>query len=220
MVKQIINFLKYIIDYFKRRRNTVTVNQIQAEGSSSQDAHTLPPGWVPIELFCDMQPIPGKITLEVGTIARVLQTPSGEIVTGIQKKGIHCGCGHHIYIIDRVVTAESIHPGLGGQCPFCVQETAELYNQNLISLQQVEEMSLYCSQCAGRCDICRRNNICVRHTRQFEVLDGSVLSLCPECQVKAENDKFFKKTIAFMLLPFVDYRRLPPPKRMNPYDGY
>jgi len=213
-----MNFIRYIIQYFRRPRHNVTVRQTTSQ-DPPRGSDDPSPGYLPIESYYDMHRIPGT-TLDIGIVVKVIQTPANEIVTANQTKGIHCGCGHHIYRIDEVMTAESIHPGLGGQCPFCAAKATDLYNQNLISLQQAEEMSLHCSQCQSHCDLCRRNNVCARHTREFQQLDGTILLLCTECLAKAENDKFFKKTIAFMLYPFVDYRRLPPPKSTNPYEGY
>jgi hypothetical protein len=145
---------------------------------------------------------------------------NGELITFGMEIGIRCGCGHHIYGIDEIVTPHGIQRGLGGQCAYCSLEAAALLNQNLISLQQAEEHSLYCSGCASHCDSCRRANICLRHAQQFQNLDGTILLLCPDCLKKAEQDKFFKKTLAVMLSPFVDYRRLPPNQRRYSNEDY
>ena len=178
---------------------------------------TLPPGYIPIESSHELKRIP-RTTLDVGVIAKVFQSPNNELITYNRPMGIRPGCGHHIYEIDEIVTPESVHHGLGGLCPYCSLEAAELLNQNLISLQQAEELSLYCSKCASHCDGCGRNNICVRHSQRFEGLDGKVILLCPGCMKKAEKDKFFKKTINIMLTPFIDYKRLPSSQERDDYD--
>jgi len=207
------NFIKRI---FQRPEQNVVDRQTRPE-VSPHNCDTLPPGCIPIESSYDMNRIPGT-TLDVGTIAKVLQASNDELITYNQAKGIRPGCGHHIYTIDEVVTSESIRPGLGGLCPYCSLEAAELLNQNLVSLQQAQELSLYCSKCASHCDGCGRNNICSRHSQQFEDLDGRVILLCPDCMKKAEKDKFFKKTLNIMLSPFIDYRRLPPSQERDYYD--
>jgi hypothetical protein len=214
----ISDFFKYIADYFRKQRKNVTVRQTTSR-EQPRDSDNPPPGYIPIETYYDLRRIPDT-SLDVGIIAKVLQSPVGEIITANLNKGVRCGCGHHIYLIDMVVTPESIHRGLGGHCPICASKAMDLYNKNKISLQQAEASSLYCSLCASTCDICDGNNFCVRHTSKFNALDGSVLYLCPECLEKAKNDKFFKEAIAIMLLPFVDYRRLPPSKRKDSYDNY
>ena len=136
-----LDFIKYIIAYFTKHRDNVTVRQaIPQDPPRGYD--NLPPGYLPIESYYDLHNIPGT-TLDIGIILKVIQTPDNEIVSANLSKGIRCGCGHHIYLINAVANAESIHPGLGGQCPFCISEATVLYNQNLISLQQAEEMSLY-----------------------------------------------------------------------------
>jgi len=213
-----LNFLKYVIAYFRKQRKNVTVRQTTSQ-EQQRDSYNPPPGYIPIESYYDLQRIPDS-TLDIGIIVKVLQSPNNEIITANQRKGIRCGCGHHIYLIDEVLTHESIHPGLGGQCPHCAAKATDLYNKNQISLQQAEALSLYCSLCASKCDICGGNNFCARHTSKFKALDGSILNLCPECMDKAKNNKFFKETIAVLLLPFVDYRRLPPSKRIDSYDNY
>lgn len=212
-----LDFIKYILSYFKQPQNNITTHRLQDE-ERPPNFFDLPPGFTPIETLWQEQEIPGT-SRRVAIISRILKTPVDECVTYDAKKGVPCGCGHSIFVINEITTPESTEIGLGGQCPYCSLEAAELLNQNLISLQQAEELSLFCSQCVSHCDGCRRNNICVRHTQQFEDLNGTVILLCPDCLQKAEQEKFFKKTLAVMLAPFVDYKRLPPPiQRNNHYD--
>jgi len=213
-----MNFIRYIIQYFRRPRHSVTTRCVQPD-EPSYDVNNLPPGVVPIESSYDLSRIPGTM-LDVGAIAKLLQTSGNELVTLNQKIGVRGGCGHHIFVIDEVINQNSVQRGLGGTCPYCSLEAAELLNQNLISLPQAEQMSLYCSRCASYCDGCRRGNICLRHAQQFQSLDGTILLLCPDCLRKAEQDKFFKRTLAMMLTPFVDYNRLPPPTQRSDPDGY
>ena len=206
------NFIKRI---FRPLQHNIRTRRIEPE-DPRHCSHNLPPGITPIESTYNKQPIPGT-TRSIGTIEKILQHMD-ELINFNQKIGVRCGCGHHIFNIEEIITQHGVQRGLGGQCPYCALEAAELLSQKLISLQQAEEMSLYCSKCASHCDGCRRNNICIRHTQQFENLDGSILVLCPDCLKNAEQDKFFKKTLDLMLAPFVDYNRLPPPtQRRDPY---
>jgi len=207
------NFIKRI---FRPLQHNIRTRRIEPE-DPRHCSHNLSPGITPIESTYNMQSIPGT-TCSLGTIEKVLQTLNGELINYTKKEGVQLGCGHPVFVIDEVITENSAQSGVGGACPYCSLEAAELLSQKLISLQQAEEMSLYCSKCASHCDGCRRNNICIRHTQQFENLDGSILVLCPDCLKNAEQDKFFKKTLDLMLAPFVDYNRLPPPtQRRDPY---
>jgi len=207
----------FIRRFFEHNRHNVTTRRVQPE-DQQHHFHNLPPNITPIESTFNVQPIPGT-TCSLGTIEKVLQNMD-ELITSNQRIGVCCGCGHHIFNVEEKVTQHGVQRGLGGQCSYCALEAAEYLNQNLISLQQAEEHSLYCSQCASYCDGCGRRNICIRHARPFQSLDSSVLLLCPDCLRMAEQDKFFKKTLAMMLAPFVDYNRLPPPtQRKDPY-GY
>ena len=214
MLKLIKSFSQFIKRCLQRPKQNVVEHQPE---KSPHHWDALQRECNSIESLYDLHPIPGT-TLDVGIIEKVLQAPNDELITYSQQKGIRTGCGHHIYKIDEVTTSESIHHGLGGLCPYCSLEAAELLNQNLISLQQAEELSLYCSKCASHCDGCGRNNICVRHSQRFEGLDGKVILLCPGCMKKAEKDKFFKKTINIMLTPFIDYKRLPSSQERDDYD--
>lgn len=212
-----INFIKYIIEYFKTQRHNIVAHQVEF-GNPPPDFDNPPSEFMPIESYYDMHRIPGT-TLDVGAVAKVLQAPSNEVVTLNQRKGVRTGCGHHIYTVDKITTEIWVQQGIGGVCHYCAQEAAQLLNQGVISIKQAEELSLYCSQCASQCDGCRRSNLCLRHSQRFEDWDGSVSFLCPDCLIKAENEKFFKKTLAVMLSPFIDHRRLPPPRqRRNHYD--
>lgn len=206
----------FIKRFFKRPKQNVVEHQPQSE-VSPHHCDTLPPRCIPIESSYDLKRIPGT-TLDVGIIAKVLQASNNELITYNQPKGIRPGCGHHIYTIDEVVTPESTCLGLGGLCPYCSLEAAELLNHNLISLQQAEEMSLFCSQCASHCDGCRRINICRRHSQQFKDLDGRVILLCPDCLKKADKERFFQKTLSILLAPFVDHKRLPSAQERDYYD--
>jgi hypothetical protein len=208
----------FIRRFFEHNRHNVTTRRVRPD-EPSYDANNLPPGCLPIESFYDLSRIPGTM-LDVGTIAKLLQTSSNELVTLNQKIGVRAGCGHLIYAVDEVINQNSVRPVPDGTCTDCSFEAAELLNQNLISLPQAEQMSLYCSRCASHCDGCRRSNICVRHAQQFQSLNGTILLLCPSCLKKAEQDKFFEKTLALMLAPFVDYNRLPQPTQRRDPDGY
>jgi len=213
MFKLIVYVIKYIFQYFTRRRRNLTVHQ-QQPGDAFQGPSHNEDRCLPIETNINEQPVPGTVTQVVGTEERLLQTPVGEVRTISRKRGIQCGCLHIIYSVESSPT----QPGLGGQCPGCSAQAAQLLNQGVITLDQAEAMSLYCSQCSARCDVCG-TSVCRRHIHQFINLDNSVIYLCDECLKQAERDKFFKKTLTIMLAPFLDYKRLPPSReRKGPYD--
>jgi len=175
-----------------------------------QEAFNLPPDFTPIKSSYDLRPIPDT-SLFIGTASRVGQTSSNELITCDQTKGIRGGCGHDIVVIDEIVNPNSTHRGIGGRCSDCAAEAAEKRRLNLISQQEYEALQLFCSQCASHCDGCRRTDICWHHAQEFKDLDGKVLLLCPACLKKADHEKFFKKTLAIMLSPFVDHKRLQDP---------
>jgi hypothetical protein len=154
----------------------------------------------------------------VGTIERVLQTPDGELITCSEEKGVTLGCNHEIFSLHEKVTSTGIQLGLGGICVFCAADATKIVSLNLISPQQSQLLARYCSQCRSRCDGCRRTDVCQRHAQKFEDLDGKVLLLCPACLKKADHEKFFKKTLAVMLLPFVDHKRKPPTQSRDSYE--
>jgi len=205
--------IKYVFQYLTRRRQDLTVHQQQLGDAFHNPFHN-EDRCLPIEANINEQPVPGTVTQGVGTEERLLQTPVGGLITLSQKKGIRCGCTHFIYSIEP----NGERSGLGGQCPKCSAQAAQLLNQGVIILDQAEAMSLYCSQCSARCDVCG-TSVCRRHIHQFINLDNSVIYLCDECLKQAERDKFFKKTLTIMLTPFLDYKRLPPSReRKVPYD--
>jgi len=195
-------FLRHL---FRRR---VVVGQPFQDRDRWHERGDPPAGITPIESSLNLTPIPGT-TLVVGTIARVFETAPGELVTADYAIGKALRCGHHVYSVHQVVSEGGIQPGIGGACDFCRLEAAAAAARNLIPVQQIEELSLYCTLCASHCDGCGRNNICVRHTRQFQAADGRILVLCPDCLRQAESERFFKRALAVISAPFCEPMRLP-----------
>ncbi len=190
---------------FQRRRQIVERRPLPSE-DYSENIDNLPPGYMPIESSYDTVRIPGTM-IEVGTISRVFQTPNNEIVTIDEKKGVPLACGHDGYYADETVTPNGKRRGIGGVCPDCASEAGELLRKDAISIHQAEAMSRYCTQCASSCESCRRHNICIRHTREFQHPDGHVQILCPDCLKKAQEDKFFNSVLGAMLTPLIDNRQ-------------
>jgi len=204
--------LNNIIKYCTRRRQNLTVNRTQT--NNTLDNHYDPQaGCNLIEINRDEQPIPGMFTQNICTDKRLLETPTGGVITVGNKEGIPCGCNHFIYAIEPTNT----QPGLGGKCPFCIAEAADLLTQGQISINQAEAMSLYCTLCSSRCDNCGRS-ICKKHTRQFTNSDASISHLCPDCLKQAEHSRLLKQTLTIMLSPFVDDSQLPSQKEKRPND--
>jgi len=203
--------IKYVFQYFKRCWQNPIQHQRQRD-DALHDSFDPAGGFIPIETNIDDQPVPGTVTQGVAIEERLLENPTGEIITFSRRKGIRCGCTHFVYSIDP----DGHQAGLGGQCPSCTAQAAQLLNQGVITLDQAEAMSLYCTQCSARC-VCGAS-FCRRHIHQFVNLDNSVIYLCDECLKHAEQDKFFKQALTIMFSPFLDYKRLPPPAERRPYD--
>ncbi len=151
--------------------------------------------------YCLTQ-VAGTTTLAVGVIAKVGMDPTGHLVNfGPSAVGISAGCGHYVYQIDAIVTEHGYHRGLGGRCSYCTKEAALKLEQNAISFQQAEAMSIYCSSCSGHCDGCG-HDFCARHVRPSREPDGTVFLLCPDCMEKAKRDRRRSFWIALALRPF------------------
>jgi hypothetical protein len=164
-----------------------------SEPQDPQSDDNPPPGCILIETQVHRQEVPGT-SLWVGEIARVLQTPTGELVTQELKKGVRCGCGHRVFSLEETVTENGIQYGIGGTCHYCSADAQDLLRHHKISLQEAEENSLYCTQCSASCADCNRRNLCSRHANSFTDINKKKRPLCPECQAKAKRDKFFRKT--------------------------
>jgi len=176
--------LKFIKRFFKRSRQQV---QHVPHEQHNESCNT-PPPVIPIESLYKGADLP-DFSDWVGEIAKVFQTFDGDQVTIDRKKGIRCDCGHIIYSIDPKITETGFQHGLGGVCDFCQTEG---------------KSGLYCSQCGSYCEKCRKNNVCVSHTRLFKDIDGQEQLLCPDCYKKADTERFFKKTLSAMLWPFLE----------------
>lgn len=198
MFRSIIN---WFIKHFIRNPLSATTSRVDSQ-QANDDFHDLPPGYIPKETCLQNFQVPGT-DLYAGIRARVVQAPTGELLTCEQQTGIDLGCGHKIFSIDEIRTENFIRLGLGGSCKNC-QETAEdKYSKGLINKKQAQEQSHYCTMCESLCQGCGRRNICVSHTKLFDFGDGSQKLLCPDCYKKAESEKFFKDSVSFLLSPFL-----------------
>ena len=208
-----LKFFKDVLQYLTSRRQNLAVHQQQPDDTSHNHFNN-DPGCIPIETNIDEQPVPGTVTQSVCKEESLLQSPTGKLITLSHKRGIRCGCTHFIYTIEP----DGSQAGLGGQCPLCMLEAAQLLNQGSINLEQAEAMSLYCTQCSACCDTCGKS-VCRRHIHQFVGLDSGVAYLCDACIKQSERDKLFKQALTIMFSPFLDYKNLPPPReRKVPYD--
>lgn len=201
MIRFLVNLIKTL---FTTNNNQHPVyrrpgNRQQENSGYQQQRYT------PIESYYDLSRIPGT-NLDIGIITKVLQTSQNEIITANQNKGTPTGCGHDAFLIDAVHTDNRRCRGIGGKCYICALEAAAQFNQGLITLEQAQALSLFCSDCQGGCDNCRRQDLCLRHSHRFEDAEGHTMYLCPDCLAKAENDKFFKKAMSVMMLPFTEQR--------------
>jgi hypothetical protein len=162
-----LKFFKYVLQYFTRRRQNLTVQQ-QQPNNALHNRFNSDPGCNPIETNIDEQLVPGTTTQSVCKEEQLLEAPSGKLITHSSKRGIRCGCNHIIYSVESSPT----QPYLGGQCPLCTLKAVKLLNQGLIGLEEAEAMSLYCSRCSSRCDGCGIS-ACRHHIHQFINLDNS-----------------------------------------------
>lgn len=195
--------LDFIKRLFRRSRRQVSVQQKPHE--QQEEPRDVPPEYTPIETLYEGSEIPG--TKEwIGEMAKVIQTMQGEQITWERKKGIRGACGHMIFAIDEKITDTGIRIGLGGACPYCVEESKGL--------------GFYCTQCESQCEKCGRKNICVRHTKLFKDIDGNEQLLCPDCYKKADLELFFKKTLWAMLWPFFDDNQRSDFKNRRNYHDY
>ncbi len=148
----------------------------------------LPADWEPLDSVLDTTRIPGT-GLEIGTAARVVETNRQERIEINQRRGIRGGCGHMIFSVNEI----------GGTCVPCSMEAAQLLNQGLISQQQAEEHTLYCTDCASYCLGCFSQCLCARHTRLFQGPTGRIVPLCPACYERLNHTSFFEKIIRFLI---------------------
>ena len=185
MFKQLINRIKAKLS--PPTQVHVALRQEQ-ESSDNQrpGVFNLPRDWTPIDSVVDTIRIPGT-NLEIGTVARVIETDRQERIEFNQRRGVRAGCGHLIFSIDQLATP----------CPFCTLESAALLKQGLITQSQAEERSLFCVQCASFCMACFRR-ICARHTRLYQCPDGRYIPLCVACHEQLTHKSLFGKLISLI----------------------
>lgn len=193
-MKKLFAILRRIIHLFTKHQ--VPAVRYQNEPDDPLPGDNLPPGYTVLETQVRGRGVPGTSHCWIGEVASVWQTLTGEMVTCERGKGERCGCNHHVFSLEEVVTESGVHRGIGGACDDCSAEAKDLLKHNVISLHQAEQMALYCTQCASHCDECGRQNLCKRHTKSFTDADGQQQLLCPDCLAKAERKKFFKQTVS------------------------
>jgi hypothetical protein len=176
-----------------------------AEGAYAGPAGAIG-SYTPLESIYDLVNIPGT-SLYVGTITRVIQTWTGEIVTRTERYGQLLGCDHMVYNIHEYATAFGLYRGVGGRCPYCTAEAAALFSENQITLRQAEAKSLFCSRCSRSCRACGRSSLCARHAGLVAAPDGSSVSLCVDCLASMKRQRLWNTIVAILLAPFVDHNR-------------
>jgi hypothetical protein len=200
--------LKECLRWFVRRRN----NPVRVVPPHDTDFDNPGPQCRPVESFYNRIPIPGTGDY-IGDGAKVLETPSGEVVTINERKGIQLGCGDIIYGFDTIKTDIWMQRGLGALCRDCEKERAKDVVANRILPEVARTLSFFCSQCRGYCEECRRTDICLRHSRKFIDLDGTISYLCPDCLRKAKIAKLLRELFPFL---YTGHDRLPPPSQQPP----
>ena len=120
-----------------------------------------------------------------------MATATGELVTGRDVVYVPCGCGHLVSRIEPANSLGVVYRGVGGVCPLCQEEAADLLEQGQIDLYEAHAHGLVCSECIRRCDGCGLS-VCARHCRPFDLGDGVAANLCAECTSAAGRKKFVK----------------------------
>ena len=192
-------FIRRLSSLFRQGQRPERSTSPEPGGVRSEDS--LPPGSIPIEMHVAGQQVPGT-TRYVGELARVFQTPTGELVTFEQTQGMRLGCGHIVYAVQERFLETGIQLGIGGFCQQCAAEAEADLQRGVLTAQQAQEKPWYCSQCAKYCDGCGRRNICSRHAESFTHADGRREFLCPDCRAKAKQRRFFQgivKVVACVL---------------------
>jgi hypothetical protein len=153
---------------------------------------------VGIEATYQLTSIHGIPPLQIGPTDRVLESETDGLTRIQQQNGIQPGCG------DIVLQASpnGTIPGLGGQCIDCLEEAVLKNQQGLISVEQVYIMSLYCSNCASRCDACGKN-MCRRHTIQSADPDGRTIRLCSNCHKTIQQNRILQSALSVVFGPFM-----------------
>ena len=167
----------------------------------------LPPGSTPIESIFDMQQIAGT-SHHIGNMSRIFETPGDELVTANLQTGARLGCNHFVYSVEPRQTPAGLQPGIAGACHFCLLGTIEALEQGLISQQEAELLPLYCSDCASMCRSCHRPNVCIGHTYLYDIGDGHMLIVCPDCYLAAERTNTIRRVITGLVYPFLDMKQL------------
>jgi hypothetical protein len=143
--------------------------------------------------------IPGT-SLQIGVMDKVLESESNGLIRLQEHIGKQFGCGNFVF----QTTPNGTVPGLGGQCPFCLSEAMLALRSGLISAIQVHSLSLYCTNCASRCDACGKN-MCRRHTIQSADSNGQVIRLCSDCHKAIQQNHMFQTALSIILGPFIGY---------------
>jgi len=153
----------------------------QPANPQEQGGFSLPTDWELIDSVFDTTCIPGT-SLEIGTVARVIEHYRQGRKEINQRRGIMGACGHLIYDINEI----------GGVCRFCFMEADQLLDQGLINQQQAEEHAIFCTKCASYCLHCFSKRLCARHTNLFQQPTGRIIPLCPACYEKLTMSTFDK----------------------------
>ena len=193
MLKQLIDFL---VNLFKKRSEQQLHLPLDLRHNDHrQDAFNLPPGWEGIDSVVEMQNIPNT-GLNIGQIARVVESPTGERVELNLQQGMRSGCDHFIYQPNP--SARTQGREIGGVCIFCQQESHGLLLNGMISKQQAEERSIFCSECSSYCLVCFRKNLCARHTQIFQSPDGRFIPVCPACFEQLNPNSLIARITSFL----------------------
>jgi hypothetical protein len=183
---------------FGRRRPMPIVRRVEYGQPDEPRVDPYSPA-VEIESSHELISIPGT-ELQMGMIEKLLETASGGLIRVQQKIGIRFGCGDFGF----QAIPEGPIPGLGGQCPHCLNEAMLSLRLGLISAMQVNSLSLYCSNCASRCDSCGRK-LCRRHTSQYLDPSGQRILLCPDCLKHMQQDRAFQSALSIVFAPFISH---------------
>ena len=194
----IFNFIKNL---FTRSSRQAHVPNVPAPPGAGQ-AQFGPQGGQPVERHFERQVVFGTM-IEAGWQEQAALDESGQLVEGRDNLYLRVGCGHLVAGFETIRKDDRTILGVGGICCFCQEELAKPLKRGEITPHEAELLSLYCTECAARCDGCGRN-VCRRHCLTFAVGDGAEMHLCPECTTAAERKRLVGQITRGFLSAFIE----------------
>ncbi len=211
MFKTIKNFFKDIID--RSAWNADQPYRSRSPEEMSSNANIDDNGFYK-EFESDIQNIAGT-SINFGHISSVNIDENGNAISNRQSQGHILGSGILVSNLNPTIKDDIQLPGVGGVCHYCKQQSFLLLQENLISLEDAQRMSLFDSNSGSQCDGCGRKDLCTKHSRPYSNSDGQIISLCPDCTIAAEKSRQMSMVLNILLSPIIKTEKLLPPGEDN-----